>query len=391
MKGHLSSLILLLAFFCRAQVEFQDGYIIDKSGKLIPGQIAFQSESKRFISCQFKKGDEAPRTLLPEKDIMEYGFVDYKVFSAKIVEGSFVEVLVLGELSLFKLNKSYYLIKDDSTYVLESNTEYQEAEGKKFKKEDTKWKGILSYLTFDCRKKIDQKKFKFTDRDMISVVRFYNDCLGTESKVFGTKKPWKTNQVVSDFKVGLTVSANSSTLITSTSPYANFKANLKSVDPSFGVLLKVFSPRFNKRTSLKTEIQYSGAKYFSLGQLSNGSEISYYEVSHKRSFLSFPLLIEYILTNKTTSPFVAAGYMFETLLCSKSKVVEDVVSEDLVTTSSYEGLNFDTNPGGFCFEAGVKRAFRNYVYMISARYSRLTDSTNLLTEWMQRIAVFLFI
>ncbi len=93
------TLILLLIIISSSfgQNDFRSGFIITLENDSIQGQVDYRSNSQNYKSCIFK-GEQGELEYFPNQ-IVGFGYTNDKFFSSQIIEGSFVEVLVDGDIS----------------------------------------------------------------------------------------------------------------------------------------------------------------------------------------------------------------------------------------------------------------------------------------------------
>ena len=144
------SLIIPCSFMAYGQPDFRDGYIITAENDTIYGKIDFRSGFKNRKLCRFK-GQNGLVEYTPDQ-ITGYRFINDRFYSAQIIPGTFVEVLVSGKLSLFRDGYDFYIQKEgDSLIRLETkeirDTVYDNGSPKVVLRQDTKWKEILSSIT----------------------------------------------------------------------------------------------------------------------------------------------------------------------------------------------------------------------------------------------------
>jgi hypothetical protein len=153
--------IVTLIFELKSQNYLPAKYI-DKQGNEFEGkininrlnfskQIKFYSNEKEFVYLNTSNTNEIT--------ISEYGR-----FVSNIIDDTFVELLIEGEINIYKVNEEFVLLKNGIKYKLQ-NTKLQ-------------WKGLLKLLVSDCV----NENFKFDNNisfskiEIIKLIENYNLC-----------------------------------------------------------------------------------------------------------------------------------------------------------------------------------------------------------------------
>lgn len=124
---------------------------------------------------------------------------DFQYYESKVVEEGqkpiFVETLVTGEVSLYRLKKLFYIQKAEIYYTLSKKN----IEEKKGIRQDKKYIGLAKFLFFDCvnRSNKEWDKLKFSAKELTELVQEYNECKhpNSQQQVFLADKV-KINQNV---------------------------------------------------------------------------------------------------------------------------------------------------------------------------------------------------
>src|SRR5690606_9590570 len=110
MKTYLIIFLCLISSIgAVAQLDFRPGYVITLQNDPIKGEVNYRSNSKGYKGCVFRQNRST--TKYDASQIKGYGFINDKAFRSDIIEGSFVEALVVGELSLYRQGNVFYLQK----------------------------------------------------------------------------------------------------------------------------------------------------------------------------------------------------------------------------------------------------------------------------------------
>ena len=112
-------ILILISAELQARSDFRDGFIIKATNDTIFGKIDYRSNLNNTKSCLFKTSSGIVE-YTPDQ-IIGYGFKNDKFFSSEIIKGTFTEVLVAGELSLYMSGNDLFVRKTGSEmYKLES-------------------------------------------------------------------------------------------------------------------------------------------------------------------------------------------------------------------------------------------------------------------------------
>ena len=367
------SILTLATFEGKAQRDFRNGYIITSANDTIFGQVEYRSNAKNYQSCIFKKDNVI--TEYSEKQLNGFGYENDKFFTSKIIEGSFVEALVVGEMSLYKFQNIFLVRKaGGEVYRLESKNTGVNDEGMEKMKEDTKWKGIISYLMYDCFPESNQivKDLRLVEKDLTTLIIRYNNCKRTTFKDFKKNKPWS--------KVDLGVSAgviqSTVNMIDLTLKYYYLANSYKSVDPSLGFVLVFHSPRISDNLAIQPEVYITNSNYSSL--TTNTPVNSYYPQKYDLHFhmttLSFPVSVKYSFPNRKYSFFLQGGLNYDFNILTDSKLIRS--TEQNIVLENATAFYINRSQLGAWGGVGVLRKFKWFDLCANIRYNYLMTYLN---------------
>lgn len=346
----------LLAFqFAFAQQDFRDGYIVTLQYDTVFLKIDYRSRAKSYELCR-TKGGSSIKEYSPE-ELSGYGFVNDKCFESGIIERSFVEVLVRGEPSLYRHGSSYYIKKDETLYHLEQGEIKIEHNAKR----DSRWKGLLAFITHDCLSGHEAlKKLTFDERSITELIIQYNNCRQSQFTVYKTTKSW------TKVEAGIVLGVTRSTLTVD-----NTKSHDHSVGPSIGLTLAVSSPRVSSRMGLQPEVHVSRADY-SLMQVAKGASYTVYEDTYINvTTVSVPLLIRYSFPERKYALKLSAGMNVDLHVKSDARGVREMVGGGVVHTAEEDGLGINKKQLGYVAGLGVMRPFSKFKAGLLLRYTVL--------------------
>ncbi|MEQ8239912.1 MAG: outer membrane beta-barrel protein [Cyclobacteriaceae bacterium] len=369
-------LLLIIVGSSYGQNDFRSGFIITLDNDTIQGQVDYRSNSKNYESCIFR-GEQDETEYYPIQ-ILGFGYNNDKFFSSKIIDGSFVEVLVDGDISLFMSKGKFYIKKDTSYFELESRVEKVEINGKVGTKETSKWRGILSYLISDCfpNSNAQTANIKFDEKSLTRLIIKYNKCKGSEFTEFKASKP----QTKFDF--GVTVGLSKSQIQTSARSgfFYYLDDSYSSVDPSIGVLFAFSFPRITEKISFQGEFHFLKSSYSSLVILESPTEFisesptEYHDTFIELSTLTIPFSMKYSFPEKKYGVYLQAGINYDYNLSSNTKLLSERVNGNVVSTFP-EGVAFEINDNqiGFWGGVGILKSYQKFRGSIALRYFQMSS------------------
>lgn len=362
------TLILLLIIFGTSygQSDFRSGFIITLDNDTIQGQVDYRSNSKNYESCIFK-GEQGEIEYYPNQ-IVGFGYYNDKFFSSQIVEGSFVEVLVDGTISLYRLRNKYHIKKDTSFFDLESIIEEVEIDGKIGTKETSKWRGILTYLVSDCLQNPSgiTSNIKLDEKSLTRLTVKYNKCKGTEFTEFKASKPW------TKFDYGATLGVSRSGITTDGSgSFSYLDDSYSSIDPSIGVLIAISSPRITEKIAFQGELHFLKSSYSSLVELESPTE--YHDTFIELTTLSIPLSLKYSFPEKKYGIYLQGGINYDYHLSSNTRLLSERVNGNVVNTIP-ESTAFEINDNqiGYWGGVGILKSYQKFKGSITIRYFQMS-------------------
>lgn len=367
----MKSLFLLTIIFLTtsmgafAQDDFRDGFIINLEKDTIHGQLDYRSNAKNYLSARFKKDNVV--TEYGPQQISGFGYVGDKAFTSNALADYFVEILIGGELSLYKFS-TFYMVRrqNEELHKLEVKTKKMENGSVGYSK-DNKWKGILVALMDDCLLNMQQRvvSLAFREKDLTELVVEYNQCKGSEYTVYKENKRWARSSL--GLAVGLNRSSVNVVAPRASLSYLNEAYN--SVDPFIGIVLEVSSPRISEKVSFQTELQFSRVKYSALVVKKSSSGSSYHESHIDLATLSMPFTFKYSVPVGKSFIYFQGGFNYDYHIEGNSRLLSEIEILGVVETLP-ESPAFDLNRHQFGLFAGlgVSRSFQNYRGGIAVRY-----------------------
>ncbi len=367
-KIKITVIILLIGIGSAFGQEFRNGFIITLENDTIPGQVAYRSNLKNYESCLFKE-DQTASEYYPN-DIIGFGYDDDKFYSSQIIEGSFVEVLVVGDLSLFRSREKYHIKKGTSLHDLESIVERVEIGGRVRLKESTNWKGTLTYLISDCLKNPSgiTAKMRFDEKNLTQLTIKYNKCRGTGFTEFKASKPW------TKVELGVTLGVSRSEIRTEAEGMFNYlDDSYTSVDPTVGLLMAISSPRITEKLALQGELHFTSSSYESLVQL-EGLSTNYHDTFIDLTTLSIPFSFKYSFPEKKYGFYVQGGINYDYHLRSDTRLLSEQVNGNVVNTfPERPAFEINDNQLGYWGGIGILQTYKKFRGSLAVRYFQMSS------------------
>lgn len=204
MKTSLFSILFFsFSFIVNGQTDFLDGAYINQKNDTITGKIKrYFDESKDAIL--FKKQMEGEVKTLFADEIYSYQINNYtEYYSNKVNVGQdsvfvFLEKVIDGEVCFYKfidntLKERYFIqskfVKGLRELKYEEVFKMYEKEGKRLKEKHRFYIGELLIAFQDCPKMAQKVNHSdFTETDFVDLIIDYNECVGSDYKLFVNQK-----------------------------------------------------------------------------------------------------------------------------------------------------------------------------------------------------------
>ncbi|MBD0404908.1 outer membrane beta-barrel protein [Flammeovirga sp. EKP202] len=386
-KLALINLLLLISINSYAQKDFRAGFIITHESDTIQGMVDYRSNTKNYESCIFK-GKEGEKKYYPNQ-ILGFGYQNDKLFSSQIIEGTFVEVLVTGKISLYKSKDLYHAKKGTDLIDLKSSVKQVTIDGKVGVKETSNWRGSLTYLISDCIENPSKitSSIQYSEKSLTRLFIQYNSCMGEEFTEPKADQPW------TKFEYGILFGVSKSEInFSGEYLYTYLPSSYSSVDPTIGIQLAISSPRFTDRIAFQSELHFTKSSYSSF--IETTSPINYFDTYVDINTLSIPLSLKYSFPEKKYGFYLQVGLNVDVLLSKQARLLEERVYDDAVFTyPETTAFEMKSNQIGYWGGIGVLRSFEKFKAGLTVRYtqmSELTDSPNY-TASINRLSVNLVV
>lgn len=396
------SRILTLALYCfisclsvsilKAQHDFRPGYVITLEGDTLKGEVAYRANLLNYKRCLFRQGAEK-RSFTPQ-EIKAFAYIGDKKFSSQIIDSTFAEVLVEGELSLYRYQRDAFALqkKDSAVKKLEiTATKFQGRREVRY--DDKRWLGKVIVLMQDCMP--DERtleRLDFREKDLTRLVKDYHAC---RNLTYVNPKGQKS---ASRLRVGILGGARLTHL--------RFKeqSNLRrvwdftqtTVSPAFGVLLNLTVPRLNEHFSIQIEPQVYSFSYAASNTSVGFAETYTRDMSLEQRVISIPLTLNFNVIGDFL--YLNGGVNFEfypnpqgdyARQISRNVNPDNPFSDvEVVLDERMAGEGFDG-----IFGVGAKRNFSGYIWDLSLRYyfktQNVFDNSSVFSGNMHQLGLML--
>lgn len=364
--------VLLLFLFSGqlfSQVIDRAGYVITSDNDTLYGKIDYNVIQKSKKVCRFTN-EKGTNEYTPAQ-IKGFFFDRDKYYTSRIVNDKFLQVLVTGELSLYKDGAVYYLEKIGNKALKLAYTEIKDTiDGEIVTREDLTWKGYVNLFIYDCIK--DQQvlnNLKMVEPDLTRLAIKYNVCRGTEYTDYLSRKAWSRVQI--GVSSGITRSKININNVTGFYNYLPDK--YVSYDQSFGLSLIFSSPRFMKRVAIQSEIGFIKSDFFSEVIKNAGSATIYNDTYVRLRTISFPQSIRYTLADRDYRLFLNLGFVFANNLHSNTALKSELKQGNEIFLSSDDGFLIIVKQPGYWGGLAFQKPYNKFSADISLRYSRLKN------------------
>jgi hypothetical protein len=369
--------LLIAASQLFAQSDYRPGFIVNTAGDTLRGWIDYRSGGKNFKTCSFKKEAAGSPVDYSPADIRGYGFTNDKRHLSRTVETPekvketvFLEILVGGKATLYKLGNIFYLEKDTSLVRLANDQYETKINGHLVLVESKKYIGTLTHMLRDCDEiKAKIQRLQLMERPITQIVQAYNKCMGETPVVYKEKKSWFALKPA--LAVGLEISK---VAIIGTYDLFYFDTDIKAVSsPVAELSLDLVSPRINERFSLHVGFNYSRSKY---EMNSTNQNITWQERSHVQfelTKIAVPIGIRYLFPERKFTPFINVGVnqMFHVNTQSNRHWLDVSINGDIKEYDE-EAIAFKNTQIGYWLGLGVLTPVSTrFGAFLEFRYSRL--------------------
>lgn len=364
---YLIIITLLYSSQLFAQVGTRDGYIITLGNDTLYGRLYNYNILKIGKPCRFIN-DNGTTEYTPSQ-IKGFGFINDKYYSSQLIENTFLQVLIQGDLSLYKNNLNLFIQKKGQEVIkLESREKKDTIDGKFMIGKDNTWIGLVSILVFDCIQDIQKvQNLNLNERDLSRLVIDYNKCKGTYYKDYLAQKPW--TKIELGFSTGLNYS--SINIKNADFRYNYLDDGYQSFDPTFGLFFTISSPRFMRRIAFQSEVQVIKSDFYSEVINTYSSGTNYHDTYIDLTTLSVPLSIRYTLSDGQYNLYVNGGINYINNLKWHTWRDSEQLINNTVFTSNGQAFAVNKQKIGLWCGVGFIKSFNSFKGGLTLRYNWL--------------------
>ena len=334
------------------QTDFRQGYLITLAGDTVPGLVDYREGSAPFQSFDFKKSENDKPLSYQPGEASGYGFTNGRCFQSRQIEEDdhtartvFLEVIVEGYVSLYKLQDVYFIEKQDKGFFkLVNGSREIIADGKKYMADTHEYAGVLNLLLFDChslRARIQYTELK--EKTLTRLVEDYNECKGLASITHKASKPWIK------LKTGLTAGIAISSI-----EFHPIDPGFKHLNTSFsnhrsliaGINSDISFPRLTERFSVNAGIMYMKSEHQGFNTVEDVPYIKRNSSTIRLESLKIPVALCYTFPERRVTPYVNAGISSTYHIDYESSLVEEVESNTGIRTYYREAVPIQRNEMG---------------------------------------------
>jgi hypothetical protein len=296
-----------------SQTEFKPGFVILQEQDTLNGWVNDKEGIGQYSTCEFRNSEDGQTIEYNPKDILGYGVRGRSLYLSRSVpldvipdDSVFVEVMVFGELSLFKYRSYFFVNKNNGKLQYLKNTrETYVLYGKKRFKEKKEFLGLLSFLMQDCEKvRSKLKNTKLRTRSLTDIVEEYNSCRGWSPETFKDELPWTRFNYMLNGGYAFSSIEFSSDLAKDfylTGDWTNGNSFVA------GAAVDISSPRIYESLFIHIGAFYSES-YYVLDDVRGGAiirEYNFAEIDLKK--INIPVGLKYELFQKKWVPYIGVG------------------------------------------------------------------------------------
>lgn len=332
-------LCLLVPFDILGQDENEQDFIELQSGEKLFGQIRVFSGKSKFQKVTLVKQGKLLNYSASDIKAFEYGNNQRYEFHEE--SGLLRQVLLLGELSLYKNSEAYFLInKDRKEFKLNDKVKELTTQGAKVRKKNSSWHRQLALATQDCLIDLKLVHFiKFKDESISSFIQSYNECKKSKVKTFNTD----SNKVVT--RIGLALGGHQ----LASSAAIRFQPQFTSPEGSsnafeIGLSLEMFYKNSQEMFALTPEILFR-----QVSMIMTSSELinpvnntqAHHDIYYSATTISVPIGVKLSLNRTYPRYYIKASAVPEYSISSElrgNKEIENFNNEIFLTETEIDNL-----------------------------------------------------
>lgn len=225
----------------------------------------------------------------------------------------FIDILVQGELSLYKLGDQYIVEKGQETKrLVNRGLAPNELGFVKDNANDFQWMGVLSFMTKECTNQLQSliNKSGFTEKALSRIAVAYNQCIG------GSYIDPKSGKSWTQIDAGLIAGVTRTTIgVLERQEQASYLLDrYETYDPAFDLVFNFTSPRISEYLSLQVELLSINSSFSATHSVSSVSRFSEFDTRFKVNKLSVPISLKYTIPTRSIKPYFLLGISADFLI-----------------------------------------------------------------------------
>ncbi|MBL0743471.1 outer membrane beta-barrel protein [Chryseolinea lacunae] len=269
---------------------------------------------RAYRQASFRTSERGDATDYAPDQLAGYGYAGNARFESRSIDAEngqkeqlFLELLVRGTVSLFRVDNSFFMEKKGEGKLMRLTIEHTtvERDGRQVPITNNRYLGVINLMMHDCATiKKSLRGMALSEKKLTHLVERYNACMGTEAETFKVKMPWLrlgAGVMTGVVQSNLIISSDQTYMQPWTSPYRKSNAIFG------GVAFHLTSPRVNEKFALLVELQYLKSSFYSYTDVNSGFGSARNYASVSITDLRIPLGLRYTFSNKGFAPYLALG------------------------------------------------------------------------------------
>ncbi|WP_194775357.1 outer membrane beta-barrel protein [Pararhodonellum marinum] len=366
-----------------AQSDFRSSYLLTLEQDTVYGFIDYRESKKNMLHCRFKASADADVVTFTPTEINGFGFFGDRVFESKTIVSQdgeektyFFEVLVSGELSLYKADQDFFVESPQAslTRLTAPRTMVQQG-GKQYVQDNNQHIRVMNALTADCPSmKTKVASMGSGEKSFTQIVENYNECKGVEYVTYKGDKEWLSVKIAPMIGVGV----SQANFVAGDPDYRDFNGfSDYSVSPILGMTIDFSNPRMSERISLTLNPMIQNHRY-SVSTISEAPFLrNTYNMEVSIMELKLPVGFTYKFTGKTLSPFFRTGLSYTHHLRRSSSSVRERLIVETLTIFEGEGQSLTRSQFGLWAALGIQKSWnKNKALFFEARAEQTGGMNN---------------
>jgi hypothetical protein len=358
----------LITISVYSQKVFIGGFIVKNNGENQEGLINYESHKRTPSKCIFKKFEIAKEVSYSPEDIAAFGFTNGPRYESVIIKGrkKFLEVLVKGQLSLYRNGSDFYLRSDNENIVLLSKGIISWKDGNSNKT----FRGTDELLGYLGAGQVEVRSDNKSKNDLVPIISEINRSKDAAYNVYGHELKIPEIQFHegqyfdSKSHYGLMAGINVYSLVMKyvQSDFIPQTGAASSVMAGFS-FEKPISLR-NERLALRTDmILFKQSLYSYKEQKLVFDMITRNDVFIDFTTLKIPILLQYNLNGKDFIPYFNFGISSMFFLNKKYLQISEKETHDFVYISENSSLVYKPAEMSFAIGSGIKRRLMSDIFL----------------------------